>query len=119
MANDRVLRKIGRQEVPAEPEPGPEPVAGPRGHLPAAGHVKVTMNLRDEVWHGHEGTPGLRARAEDAGVPAVCIVEALVERYLSNPQFRRRIDHEALGVARDRKVTARRGRPAPGGVGPT
>jgi hypothetical protein len=69
------------------------------------------MNLRDEIWTGDAASPGLQARAEEAGVPAVCIVEALLERYLANPQFRRRIDHEALGVSRARKVVARRSRP--------
>ena len=117
MANERVLRKIARQDAPpAGPDPAvPEPAdtTAPRGHLPAAGHSKRTLNFRDSLWLGEGGGPGLQQLAEDAGVPAVCILEALVQRYLTQPQHRRRINAEALEVARDRKVTARRARREP------
>lgn len=109
MANDRLLRKIARQaDAPAQAAPpedtGAPKASAPRNHLPAHGHRKVTMNFRGEVWLGVEEL------VEEAGVPTVCIVEALIERYLASPAFRRRINAEALEVARARRVLARKGR---------
>lgn len=101
---DDVLRKLQRQESPETPPEREEPPAETsKGHPPAAGTSKVTMNLRDAIWKGSEDAPGLVERAEDAGVPPVAIVEALLERYLTDEKVRERTNNDALRVVRARR----------------
>lgn len=114
---DDVLRKLQRQgeAVPAAPtvssSQAEEEEEEARGHQPAPGTRKVTVNLRvavwgPDVWDGAEGAMGLRQRAEEAGVPPVAVIEALVLRYLADDKLRDRVNVEASRVVRDRRQLA-------------
>ena len=100
MASDELLRKLKKKPGAGPVEPFP--AAPPQGTPPPAGHHRVTMNLRQGVWDE------LRAAAAAGGVSAVTVVEALVARYLADPELRDEVDAEAALAARARRLTARR-----------
>ena len=78
----------------------------PRGTQPPAGHHRLAMNLRRDLWDDLQHAIG-----ED-GPTVVVLVEALLSLYLDDPRLRARADADARAVAAARRRVARRTRPA-------
>lgn len=104
---DDVLRKLQRQEA-AEPAPDSEraPAETPKGHPPALGTSKVTLNIRTAIWRGGLDAEGIVEIATNAGVTPVAVIEALLERYINDEKFQDRINNDAANVMRDRRRLA-------------
>lgn len=87
-------------------EPAPGWTTEPRGVQPPAGHHRVGLNLRRDLWDELQRALG------DDGPPVVVVVEALLDLYLDDPRLRARVDADTDAVAAARRRVARRTRPA-------
>lgn len=103
-----ILAKLQRQTTAPEPAPTGRRRPGPRrGNYPATGFTRVTVDFRNGLWNGTaDGVEGLRAAADAVGVPVVCLIEALAERYFSDVKLRAKIDSDAAKLQRVRRRLA-------------
>ncbi len=103
-----MLRKLQRQEA-AEQAPDAEQAPAkrpPKGHPPAPGTRKVSLNIRVGLWSGTPTQPGLLDLARNEGVDPVAVIEALLERYMADEKLRDRTNDDAQRVMRARRKLA-------------
>ncbi len=100
----RKLRQQAAEQPPdAEQAPAKRP---PKGHPPAPGTRKVSLNIRVGLWSGTPTQPGLLELARNEGVDPVAVIEALLERYMADEKLRDRTNDDAQRVMRARRKLA-------------
>lgn len=108
---DRKASSIVNRQAGGGTAATPAPAAAawrsePRGTPPPAGHHRLAVNLRQDLWAELQQTLG------DGGPSVVVVIEALLALYIDDPRVRYRVNADSHGVAATRRWVARRARRA-------